>query len=127
MKVLVYDTKRYDKEGLLAANDDLHALTFTEAMLNENTAALANGYPAVSIFVNDDASAPVLEKLAQTGARLIALRSTGFNNVDLDAAARLGITVMRVANYSPYAVAEHAVALLMALNLLQTWSRRRPA
>jgi D-lactate dehydrogenase len=119
MKVLVYDAKKYDKDGLRAANEaagNRHQLEFTEAMLSEHTAALAQGQQAVSIFVNDDASAPVLEKLSALGVRLITLRSTGFNNVDLDAAARLGITVMRVANYSPYAVAEHAVALLLAVN-----------
>lgn len=116
MRVLVFDTKKYDRDGLCLANADRHSLKFTEAMLEESTAALATGYPAVSIFVNDDASAPALEKLAAGGVRLIALRSTGFNNVDLVAAARLGITVMRVANYSPYAVAEHAVALLLAVN-----------
>lgn len=119
MKVLVYDTKKYDKEGLCAANaavGNRHQLAFTEAMLSENTAALAQGYQAVSIFVNDDASAPVLDKLSGLGVRLITLRSTGFNNVDLDEATRLGIIVMRVANYSPYAVAEHAVALLLTVN-----------
>lgn len=119
MKVLVYDTKKYDNEGLRAANaaaGNRHQLEFTEAMLSENAATLAQGHQAVSIFVNDDASAPVLDKLSGLGVRLITLRSTGFNNVDLDAATRLGITVMRVANYSPYAVAEHAIALLLAVN-----------
>jgi D-lactate dehydrogenase len=119
MDVLVYDTKKYDRETLQAANADAgapHKLVFVESLLNERTASLADGFPAVSLFVNDDASAPVLERLAHSGVRLITLRSTGFNNVDLDAAARCGLTVMRVANYSPYAVAEFAVALLLAVN-----------
>jgi D-lactate dehydrogenase len=119
MDVLVYDTKKYDRETLQAANADAgapHKLVFVESLLNERTASLADGFPAVSLFVNDDACAPVLERLAHSGVRLITLRSTGFNNVDLDAAARCGLTVMRVANYSPYAVAEFAVALLLAVN-----------
>jgi len=130
MDVLVYDTKRYDRETLQAANvahGAPHKLVFVESPLNEYTASLADGFPAVSIFVNDDASAPVLARLTKGGVRLIALRSTGFNNVDLEAAARLGQTVMRVANYSPYAVAEFAVALLLAVNrkLHRAYNRTR--
>ncbi|MCS7056599.1 MAG: 2-hydroxyacid dehydrogenase [Thermoflexales bacterium] len=119
MRVLVFDTKKYDRETLQAANrahGAAHELVFIESNLNEQTAALADGFRAVSIFVNDDASAPVVERLARGGVRLLLLRSTGFNHVDLSAAARCGITVMRVANYSPYAVAEFAVALLLAVN-----------
>ncbi len=116
MNVLVYDTQKYDRAGLTAANANKHQLAFIEAQLNSHTVALATNYDAVSIFVNDDASAPVLKSLAANGTKLIALRSTGFNNVDLKHAAELGIGVMRVANYSPYAVAEHAVALLMTVN-----------
>ncbi|MFC1465827.1 MAG: 2-hydroxyacid dehydrogenase [Candidatus Brachytrichaceae bacterium NZ_4S206] len=119
MRVLIFDAKKYDRETLQAANQASgvrHELVFVESQLNAQTAALADGFRAVSIFVNDDASAPVLERLARGGVRLLALRSTGFNNVDLNAAARCGITVMRVANYSPYAVAEFAVALLLAVN-----------
>jgi D-lactate dehydrogenase len=130
MDVLVYDTKKYDRETLNAANADAgapHKLVFVESLLNKRTASLADGFPAVSLFVNDDASAPVLERLAHGGVRLITLRSTGFNNVDLDAAARCGLTVMRVANYSPYAVAEFAVALLLAVNrkLHRAYNRTR--
>lgn len=116
MRVLVYDTKRYDREGLTTANKSRHQLDFIEAQLNEHTAALAKGYEAISIFVNDDASAPVVVKLADVGVRLITLRSTGFNNVNVDAARRLGITIMRVANYSPWSVAEFAVGLLQTVN-----------
>ncbi len=130
MDVLVYDAKKYDRETLHAANADAgapHKLVFVESLLNERTASLADGFPAVSLFVNDDASAPVLERLAHSGVRLLTLRSTGFNNVDLDAAARCGLTVMRVANYSPYAVAEFAVALLLAVNrkLHRAYNRTR--
>ncbi len=130
MDVLIYDTKRYDRETLQAANaahGAPHKLVFVESLLNERTASLAAGFPAVSLFVNDDASAPVLERLADSGVRLLTLRSTGFNNVDLEAAARCGLTVMRVANYSPYAVAEFAVALLLAVNrkLHRAYNRAR--
>ncbi|MFN4293644.1 MAG: 2-hydroxyacid dehydrogenase [Thermoflexales bacterium] len=119
MKAIIFDAKKYDHETLRAANQASgarHELVFVESQLNEQTAALADGFRAVSIFVNDDASAAVLERLARGGVRLLALRSTGFNHVDLNAAARCGITVMRVAHYSPYAVAEFAVALLLAVN-----------
>lgn len=119
MKALIYDAKKYDRETLQAANAAVgspHELVFVESPLNEHTASLAEGYRAVSIFVNDHGTAPVLRRLAEVGVRLVALRSTGFNNVDVDAAARLGLTVMRVANYSPHAVAEFAVALLLAVN-----------
>ncbi len=119
MRVLIYDAKRYDRETLQAANASSgspHELIFVESQLNVQTASLADGFRAASIFVNDDASALTLERLARGGVRLLTLRSTGFNNVDLDVAARCGITVMRVANYSPYAVAEFAVALLQTVN-----------
>ncbi|GIV85329.1 MAG: lactate dehydrogenase [Candidatus Roseilinea sp.] len=119
MKAIIFDAKKYDRETLQAANQANgapHELIFVESQLNEQTAALADGFRAISIFVNDDASAPVLERLARGGVRLLALRSTGFNHVDLNAAARCGITVMRVAHYSPYAVAEFAVGLLLAVN-----------
>ncbi len=119
MKAIIFDAKKYDHETLQTANQASgarHELIFVESQLNEQTAALADGFRAISIFVNDDASAPVLERLARGGVQLLALRSTGFNHVDLNAAARCGITVMRVAHYSPYAVAEFAVALLLAVN-----------
>ena len=116
MDVLVYDAHSYDQTFLNAANRDQHRLVFTTAQLDRTTAALAQGYPAICCFVNDRASAEVLERLAAGGTRLIALRATGFNNVDLTAAQRVGITVMRVAHYSPYAVAEFAVGLLQTLN-----------
>ncbi len=116
MKVLVYDSHSYDRQFLEAANRGRHQLDFTTSQLDLQTATLAQDHDAICIFVNDDGSALVLEKLAALGVCGIALRSTGFNNVDLEAAKRWGITVMRVAYYSPYAVAEHAVALLQTLN-----------
>lgn len=116
MRALIFDTKRYDRDTLTAANNGRHQLHFTEVMLNAETAPLAKGYAAVSIFVNDHADAKALEIMAEGGTALVTLRSTGFNNVDLQSAQRLNMTIMRVANYSPYSVAEHAVALLMTLN-----------
>jgi D-lactate dehydrogenase len=91
-------------------------LIFLEPRLTLETALLAAGSPVVCAFVNDRLDAPVLEALADRGTRLIALRSAGYNNVDLKAAGRLGFTVTRVPAYSPHAVAEHAVALMLALN-----------
>lgn len=116
MRVLAYDVHSYDREFLEAANGGRHELHFTVTQLDPRTAMLARGFPAVSIFVNDDASAETLERLAEGGTRLIAQRSTGFNNIDLAVAERLGITCMRVSAYSPHAVAEFAVSLLLTVN-----------
>jgi D-lactate dehydrogenase len=91
-------------------------MTFFEPRLLPETTPLADGHEAVCAFVNDDLGAEVLGALAAQGTRLIALRSAGFNHVDLDAAERLGLTVARVPAYSPHAVAEHALALVLALN-----------
>ncbi|GAA3574178.1 MULTISPECIES: 2-hydroxyacid dehydrogenase [Marinobacter] len=115
MKVAVFNTKPYEQEIFEQLNED-HQLTFLEPHLNATTASLAAGYPAVCAFVNDDLSGPVLEQLAAAGTRVVALRSAGFNNVDLAVAERLGIPVLRVPAYSPYAVAEHTVALMLSLN-----------
>jgi D-lactate dehydrogenase len=116
MRVLVYDTHSYDKTFLDAANDGRHELEYTTAQLDAQTAALAQGFDAVCLFVNDQADERAMERLAAGGVRMIAQRSTGFNNLDLAAAARLGVTCMRVGYYSPYAVAEFAVGLLQTLN-----------
>jgi D-lactate dehydrogenase len=117
VSVAVFSTKPYDERYLLAANADAgHALTFLETRLTEATAPLAHGHDAVCAFVNDDLSAAALKALEDGGTRLIALRSAGFNHVDLAAAADLGLTVVRVPAYSPYAVAEHALALILTLN-----------
>ncbi len=117
MKIAVFSAERYDREFLNAANAaEGHELKYFEAPLNLETASLAAGREAVCIFVNDTADAAVLDALQRGGTRVVALRCTGFNNVDLAAAERLGIKVVRVVNYSPYSVAEHAVALLLAVN-----------
>ncbi len=116
MKTAVFSAKRYDRESLAAANTIGHALHFFESHLEAGTASLAAGFDAVCVFVNDTLDNAVLEKLAALGIKLIALRCAGFNNVDIAAAARLGVGVVRVPAYSPYAVAEHAVALLLSLN-----------
>ncbi|HVM20655.1 MAG TPA: 2-hydroxyacid dehydrogenase [Egibacteraceae bacterium] len=117
MRIAVFSTKGHDQRYLDAANTvHGHDLTYLEARLTRRTATLADGYEAICAFVNDDLSAPVLETLVKGGTTLLALRSAGFNHVDLAAAADLGLTVVRVPAYSPYAVAEHAVALILALN-----------
>ena len=114
--IAVFDAKPYDRSHLSSRCPDSLALRFLDTRLNEDTAAMAVGCPAVSIFVNDRADAAVLARLAAGGTRHVALRCAGFNNVDLEAAKRCGLIVSRVPAYSPYAVAEHAAALLLALN-----------
>ncbi|MHC5934167.1 2-hydroxyacid dehydrogenase [Nostoc sp.] len=117
MKVAVFSTKAYDRQFLSAANSPTqHELVFFEPRLNRDTAILAAGFGAVCVFVHDQVDAPTLELLASRGTRLVVLRCAGFNNVDLQAAADLGITVVRVPAYSPYGVAEHAVGLILSLN-----------
>ncbi len=117
MKVAIFSAKSYDREFLTVANyDHEHSLVFFEPRLGHETALLARGFPAVCLFVNDIADDVTLGRLADHGTRLIALRCAGFNNVDLAAAARFGMQVVRVPAYSPYAVAEHAVGLMLTLN-----------
>jgi D-lactate dehydrogenase len=117
MRVAVYSSKPYDREFLDAANAaGRHQLVYLEARLDRDSARAAEGFPALCLFVNDGADAAVLESLAAHGLRLVVLRCAGFNNVDLAAAQRLGIAVGRVPEYSPHAVAEHAMALILALN-----------
>ena len=117
MRVALFSTKPYEREFFTAANSDYsHELVYLEPRLTPETALLAEGFPAVCIFVNDQASAPIINTLTKGGTRLLALRSAGYNHVDLSAADERGITVVRVPAYSPYAVAEHAVALVMTLN-----------
>ncbi len=116
MKVAVFSTKPYDETYLTRANQAGHELMFFESALKRKNASLAEGYEGVCIFVNDQADAEVLDRLHKAGVRLIALRCAGFNNVDLKHAEKLGMTVVRVPSYSPYAVAEHAVMLMLSLN-----------
>ncbi|MCU0984666.1 MAG: 2-hydroxyacid dehydrogenase [Acetobacteraceae bacterium] len=116
MRVAMFSTKPYDRRSFEEANGT-HRIDFAwlEPRLSPETAPLAAGFEAVCLFVNDDASAAVIEALAAGGTRLIALRCAGFNNVDLAAAEAQGITVVRVPAYSPHAVAEFTVGLLLAL------------
>ena len=116
MKIAVFSTRSYDREFLSAANVSRHELHFFEPHLSEETASLAAGFGTVCVFVNDHVDAPVIAKLAESGVRLLALRCAGYNNVDLSAAAKHGMVVVRVPGYSPYAVAEHTVGLMLALN-----------
>lgn len=115
MKIAFFSTKPYDKEFFEKHNHS-HELTFYEASLNEKSVRLAEGSDAICVFVNDKVNATVIEKLAGMNVRLIALRCAGFNNVDLEAARQANIVVVRVPAYSPHAVAEHAVALILTLN-----------
>ena len=117
MKVAVFDTHRYDQEALAAANvDHGHEIVFFEPRLNSSTAVLARNFRAVCSFVNDRMDKETLGTLRQGGTDTIALRSAGYNHVDIAAAEALGMAVVRVPEYSPHAVAEHAVALLLSLN-----------
>jgi D-lactate dehydrogenase len=128
MKVAFFSTKPYDQQSFQLANKAFnHDLTFFEPRLNARTAALAEGFPAVCVFINDDMGETTLRAIASTGTKLIALRCAGFNNVNLETAEELGLTVVRVPAYSPYAVAEHAVGLILMLNrkLYRAYNRVR--
>lgn len=117
MRIAVYSARSYDRQFLTQANaDGRHALTFLDARLDASTAAAAAGAQAVCAFVNDHLDRAALEALHALGVRLVLLRSAGFNHVDLAAAAALGLAVARVPEYSPHAVAEHTVALILTLN-----------
>ena len=116
MKVAFFDTKPYDIHGFdhYAAESDLE-IKYFETRLNEDTVSLAQGYDAVCVFVNDTVSATVVDKLCEMGVKVLALRCAGFNNVDIRA-CHGRLPVYRVPAYSPYAVAEHAMALLLTIN-----------
>lgn len=117
MDVAIFNSKPYVEVFFKRANAQFgHKLVFHQEPLTLDTVSQAEGSRAVCIFVNDTADAAVLEKLKEAGIKLIALRCAGFNNVDLEAAQRLGLCVVRVPAYSPYAVAEHTIALMLALN-----------
>lgn len=118
MKILFYDTKSYDRESFekfLPQYPQLE-LEFMETELSPRTARLSQGYDAICAFVNSDVGTRTIEALHRSSVRLILMRCAGFNNVDVDTAARLGITIMRVPGYSPEAVAEHAMALALTVN-----------
>ncbi|MFO7977864.1 MAG: 2-hydroxyacid dehydrogenase [Bacteroidales bacterium] len=113
-KIAFFSTQVYDKKYFEKLNTE-HTLEYFETRLNVKTADLAKGYDGVCVFVNDNLDEPTLKKLKQLGVGLVALRSAGFNNVDIDAACHMDMRVLRVPAYSPEAVAEHAVALLLTL------------
>ncbi|MEO0515331.1 MAG: 2-hydroxyacid dehydrogenase [Planctomycetota bacterium] len=117
MKIAFFNTKRYDQRFFDAANQEHgHEITYLEPRLDVSSAVIADGHDAACLFVNDDASAEVIRVLADHGVKHLALRSAGFNHVDLDAALDAGLSVVRVPAYSPHGVAEHAIALMMTLN-----------
>jgi len=117
MQVAVFSTKPYDRRFLEAAGQSTGvSFRFYEPRLNADTASLVDDADAVCVFVNDVLDEAVLEAIAKQGAKRVALRGAGYNNVDLNAADRLGIAVARVPAYSPHAVAEHTLALMLALN-----------
>ncbi len=117
LRVAVFSARSYVRQFLDAANGEAHhGLVYFKPTLDRGTVPLAAGYPAVCAFVHDHLDRGVLEQLADGGTQLVALRCAGFNNVDLKAASALGVTVTRVPAYSPYAIAEHTVGLILALN-----------
>ncbi|AXP82240.1 D-lactate dehydrogenase [Mariniflexile rhizosphaerae] len=125
MEVLVYSAKDFEIPYLEEANSKRHKLTFLSESLSSETVMNSVGYDAVSIFSADDGSAIILEKLKEFGVKYLALRCTGHDNVNLKVAARLGIKVANVPDYSPYAIAEHAVSLLLGLNRRLIESNKR--
>lgn len=117
MKIMFYDTKPYDKIWFQPMGEEMgFKIKFQEVKLNEDTAVLARNYDAVCIFVNDDARKETIQVLKEIGIKTILLRCAGFNNVDLKAAQEAGIQVLRVPSYSPEAVAEYTMGLLLAVN-----------
>ncbi len=118
MKILFYDAVSYDVESFDKVLADYPGIEiiYHETDISPKTVSLAQGCDAICAFVNSNLSAPVLEKLAQNGIKLILLRCAGFNNIDLEKAEELGMTVLRVPGYSPEAVAEHAMTLALAVN-----------
>ena len=128
MKTLMFSTQSYERPVFdLAFQDSGHTLTYQKARLDQATVKLAEGYDAVCAFVNDDLGKDVLTELEQLGVKLVALRCAGFNQVDLSTAEQLGIGIVRVPAYSPEAVAEHTVAMIMTLNRKthKAWNRVR--
>lgn len=125
MKTLIYSTKDFEIPFLEAANNDVHSFKYIPERLTTHTAMMALGFEAISIFSADDASEIVLEKLRDFGVEYITLRSAGYDNINIQTAQRLGFKVANAPEYSPNAVAEHAIALLLALNRKITLSRKQ--
>jgi len=116
MKVLMYSMHGFEKGFYESLNTRGLKLTFTEEHLDENSVQTAKGYDAISVFSSDTVSAKVLEELKDMGIQYISTRSAGYNHIDLENAEKLDIKVAYVPAYSPYSVAEHTVALMLALN-----------
>lgn len=116
MKILIYSAKDFEIPFLERANNEVHQVKYIPERLTAKTAILAMGFDAISIFSADIASSEVLERLKGFGINYIALRSTGYDNINLTTAKKIGIKVANAAGYSPHAIAEHAVSLLLALN-----------
>ncbi|MBQ0002273.1 MAG: 2-hydroxyacid dehydrogenase [Treponema sp.] len=130
MKIAFYDTHKYDRKAFDEINKKYNfEITYFDFMLNENTCLTAKGFDAVCVFVNDVVNKTVIEKLKEYNIQMIALRCAGFNNIDLDSANRNGITVVRVPSYSPHAIAEHTIGLILSLlrKLPQAYVRTRGA
>lgn len=132
MKLVSYSTKHYDRKYMEQVNQNAgfhFDIEYFDFSLTAQTAKTAVGADAVCIFVNDDASREVLEELAALDIKILALRCAGFNNVDLQAAQELGIQVVRVPAYSPEAVAEHTIGMMMCLNrrIHRAYQRTRDA
>jgi D-lactate dehydrogenase len=116
MKVIVFSNKPYDQTHLDKFNQNRHQLTFISARLTAQTSSLGKGYDGVCCFVNDELDEECIHLLAKQGIKHIVMRCAGYNNVSLETCEKYGINVARVPEYSPYAVAEHAIALIMNLN-----------
>lgn len=117
VRIVMFSAKKYDHEAFDRANKAFgHSISYLEHRLTPESAPLASGFPVVCAFANDTVNDAVLNILGRNGTKLLALRSAGFNNVDLASASRNGITVVRVPAYSPFSVAEHTIALILALN-----------
>lgn len=125
MKTLIYSAKDFEIPFLEEANGAVHSFKYVPERLTTHTAMMALGFEAISIFSADDASPIVLEKLKDFGVKYITLRSAGYDNINLKTAKRLGFKVANTPDYSPNAVAEHAIALLLALNRKITLSRKQ--
>ncbi|CAM2007655.1 2-hydroxyacid dehydrogenase [Acanthopleuribacter pedis] len=128
MRLLIFGTQPYERTTFLKHQDpDQHQLVFLDARLSQHTLPMVGEGDAVCVFVNDDLNAEVVEGLHQLGVRLILLRCAGFNQVDLKTAEQFGMTVARVPEYSPFAVAEHTLALMLSLNrrIHRAWLRTR--
>lgn len=126
MRIAFFSAKTYERDFFEAINNQYHhQITYFKQRLSPETAHWASGFPVVCCHVNDQADATTLQQLADGGTKLLALRSAGYNHVDLETASSLGIMVTRVPDYSPNAIAEHAVGLMLTLNRKIHWAHQR--